>query len=86
MKDGILKETRQGEIRLVYVIVFSDIIIFTTKKEKEEGDGYRFIVDRIEQLGSIKVEDQELSGIYFHENIHYSGVYFKHYQIQMYFK
>ena len=61
MKEGILKETRhQGEIRLVYLILFSDLLIFTTKKEREEGEGHRFVVLRVEILGSIRAEDQEL--------------------------
>lgn len=64
-----MKESRQGEVRLIYVIVFSDIILFTTKKEREEGDGHRFLVNRIELLSSIRAEDQEVgNGITFDYN------------------
>lgn len=59
LKDGILQETRQGEVKHVYVIAFSDIIIFTTEKEKEGPDGYKFIVNRIEKLGSMILKDEE---------------------------
>jgi hypothetical protein len=61
VKEGILKETRhQGEVRLVYLILFSDILLFTSKKEREEGEGHRFEVLRVESLGIIRAEDQEL--------------------------
>ena len=55
-----MKETRQGEAELVYLILFSDILLFTTKKEREEGQGHRFIVHRVDSLGGVRAEDQEL--------------------------
>jgi len=60
VKEGILKDMRLSEARFVYVILYSDIILFTTKKEKEETEGHKLVVQRVESLGAIRAEDQEL--------------------------
>lgn len=59
IKEGILKETKpQEEVFNIFVILFSDVILFSQKEKG--GNGYQFSTHRVELMANVRVEDQEL--------------------------
>ncbi len=61
VKEGTLKESKQGEVTFVTLLVFSDVILFAHKEKPVDPNiALRLVVHRSEYLGNIKVEDQEL--------------------------